>query len=86
MEERANRRSIEAVVVSNKMAKTIVVTVERAFAHPQYKKIIKRNTKYKVHDEKNEAGIGDLVLINETRPLSKGKNFRLVKILKKAGA
>jgi small subunit ribosomal protein S17 len=86
MEAREAKRSIEAVVVSDKMAKTIVVETERSFAHPQYKKTVKRKTKYKVHDEKNEAKAGDLVLISQCRPMSKDKNFRLVEIIKKAGA
>ena len=71
-------------VVSNKMEKSIVVTVERRVPHPIYKKYFKRTSKLTAHDEKREAGIGDLVKIMETRPLSKNKRWRLVEILEKA--
>ncbi len=67
------------VVVSNKMDKSIVVLVEKKFKHPLYKKTIKRSKKYIAHDEHNECEIGDFVQIAECRPLSKHKNFRLVK-------
>lgn len=70
-------------VVSNKCNKTIVVEVERTFKHPLYKKYIKRKNKLMAHDEKNEAKIGDIVEIVETRPLSKRKRWYLYKILKK---
>jgi len=71
------------VVVSNKMDKTIVVKVERRFAHPVYKKVVKTTKKYKVHDEKNECVEGDFIRIQETRPLSKEKRWRLMDIVSK---
>lgn len=70
------------VVASNKMNKTIVVTAERRIAHPIFKKIVRRTSKFYAHDEKQEAQIGDKVLIEETRPLSKLKRWRLVEVLK----
>jgi len=82
--EKKNRRFFTGIVVSDKMDKTIVVRVEKMKKHPLYKKYIKRAKKYKAHDEKNEAKIGDMVLIGETRPLSKTKYFELVKIIEKA--
>ncbi|NMB12504.1 MAG: 30S ribosomal protein S17 [Firmicutes bacterium] len=84
MDERNLRKSRVGMVVSDKMDKTIVVQVERRVKHPLYGRIIKRRTKFKVHDEKNTAGIGDRVRIMETRPLSKEKRWRLVEILEKA--
>jgi len=71
------------VVVSNKMDKTIVVKVERRFAHPVFKKVVKTTKKYKVHDEKNECVEGDFIRIQETRPLSKEKRWRLMDIVSK---
>jgi small subunit ribosomal protein S17 len=71
-------------VVSNKMDKSIVVAVERKIKHPIYGKFIRKTTKFMAHDEKNEAGPGDTVLIMETRPLSKRKRWRLVEIIEKA--
>ncbi|KAB2924558.1 MAG: 30S ribosomal protein S17 [Bacteroidetes bacterium] len=84
MEQRTNRKVRTGKVVANKMQKSIVVATERKVAHPLYKKYFKRTTKYYVHDEKNEAGIGDTVKIMETRPLSKLKRWRLVEIVAKA--
>ncbi|NUN71237.1 MAG: 30S ribosomal protein S17 [Bacteroidetes bacterium] len=84
METRNNRKTRTGKVVSNKMAKSIVVAIERKVAHPLYKKYFKRTTKFYVHDEKNEAGVGDTVKIMETRPLSKLKRWRLVEIVTKA--
>ena len=81
MEQRTNRKVRTGKVVANKMQKSIVVATERKVAHPLYKKYFKRTTKYYVHDEKNEAGIGDTVKIMETRPLSKLKRWRLVEIV-----
>ena len=81
---RNDRKVREGVVVSNKMQKTIVVEVRDKSKHPLYKKTMNKTKKYKVHDENNEAGIGDMVEIEETRPLSKDKYFRLVKIVEKA--
>ena len=74
-------RTREGMVVSNKMQKTIIVEVTRLTEHPQFKKIIKRKVRYAAHDEKNEAKAGDKVRIQETRPLSKTKRWRLVKVL-----
>jgi small subunit ribosomal protein S17 len=71
-------------VVSDKMDKTIVIEVEDRVKHPLYAKVIRRTTKVKAHDEQNSAGVGDLVVIMETRPLSATKRFRLVEILEKA--
>ncbi len=81
--ERGIRKTRVGVVVSDKMDKTTVVAVERPVKHPMYKKYIKRTTKFKVHDEKNECQIGDTVRIMETRPLSKTKRWRVVEILEK---
>jgi small subunit ribosomal protein S17 len=84
MSERSFRKTRTGVVVSDKMDKTIVVAIETRVAHPLYKKIVKRTYKLKAHDENNECGIGDKVLVMETRPLSKEKRWRLVKIVEKA--
>ena len=84
MVERNLRKTRIGRVVSDKMDKTIVVAIEDSVKHPLYKKIIKRTVKFKAHDENNECGIGDRVEIMETRPLSKDKNWRLVRILEKA--
>jgi small subunit ribosomal protein S17 len=83
-ETRGYRKTRRGYVVSDKMDKTIVVEVEDRVMHPLYKKVIRRSTKVKAHDETNSAGIGDLVVINETRPLSATKNWRLVEIVEKA--
>ncbi len=82
--ERNLRKHLVGVVVSDKMDKTVVVAVRDSVQHPLYKKILKRTKKYKVHDENNEAGVGDRVEIMETRKLSKDVNWRLVKIVEKA--
>ena len=82
--ERNLRKTRVGVVVSDKMDKTIVVAVKDSVQHPLYKKIMKRTVKFKAHDEKNECGIGDTVLIAETRHLSKDKCWRLVEIIEKA--
>ena len=81
--ERNLRKERQGVVVSNKMDKTVVVAVERKEKHPLYGKFVKKTTKFVAHDEKNECGEGDTVLIMETRPLSKTKNWRLVEIIEK---
>ena len=81
---RNNRKVRVGIVVSDKMQKTIVVAVRDKTKHPLYKKTINRTTKFKAHDENNEAGIGDIVEIIETRPLSKDKCFRLNRIVEKA--
>ena len=78
------RKTRVGKVVSDKMDKTIVVTVETRVQHPLYKKIIKRTYKLKAHDENNECGIGDRVKVMETRPMSKDKRWRLVEIIEKA--
>ena len=82
--ERALRKTRVGLVVSDKMDKTIVVAVQDSVKHPLYGKIVKRTVKLKAHDEKNECGIGDKVEIMETRPLSKDKNWRLLRIIEKA--
>lgn len=82
--ERNNRKVREGVVVSDKMDKTIVVVEETMKLHKLYKKRVKFSRRYKAHDEHNECGIGDKVRIMETRPLSKDKNWRLVKVIEKA--
>ena len=82
--ERNLRKTRVGVVVSDKMDKTIVVAVKDSVQHPLYKKIMKRTVKFKAHDENNECGVGDRVMIMETRPLSKDKRWRLVKIVEKA--
>jgi small subunit ribosomal protein S17 len=82
--ERNFRKERVGKVVSNKMQKTITVTVDRKVKHPIYGKFVNKTTKFKAHDEKNEAGIGDTVRIMETRPLSKDKRWRLVEIVEKA--
>ena len=82
--ERNLRKTRTGVVVSDKMDKTIVVAVKDNVKHPLYKKIMKRTVKVKAHDENNECGGGERVLIMETRPLSKDKRWRLVKIVEKA--
>lgn len=80
---RTRRKEKIGFVTSNKMTKTIVVSVERQIKHPKYGKFIKRTSKFMAHDEKNEANIGDKVRIVETRPLSKNKCWRLVEIIEK---
>jgi small subunit ribosomal protein S17 len=82
--ERALRKTRVGIVVSDKMDKTIVVAIRDNVKHPLYKKIIKRTVRFKAHDENNIAKIGDKVMIMETRPLSKDKNWRLVEIIEKA--
>ena len=82
--ERNLRKTKQGKVVSNKMDKTIVVAVETKVRHPLYGKTVNRTTKFKVHDENNEAQINDRVSIMETRPLSKDKRWRLVEIVEKA--
>ena len=82
--ERNERKSRVGLVISNKMNKTITVTVQRKKKHPIYGKFVKQTKKFHAHDEKNEAGEGDTVRIAETRPLSKTKRWRLVEIIEKA--
>ena len=82
--ERNLRKTRVGKVTSDKMDKTITVSIEDHVKHPLYKKIVKRTYKLKAHDEKNEAGVGDRVRVMETRPLSKDKRWRLVEIVEKA--
>ena len=84
--ETATPHSVTGRVVSNKMKKTIVVSVDRQFIHPKYGKRLKRSTKLHAHDEKSECGIGDLVTIQECRRLSATKHWMLVKVVQKAPA
>ena len=83
-ENRAFRKTRIGQVVSDKMDKTIVVAIEDSVRHPLYKKTMKRTYKLKAHDENNECGVGDTVEVMETRPLSKDKRWRLVRIIEKA--
>ena len=84
MEQRGYRKTRVGVVVSDKMDKTAVVAIKTKVRHPLYGKMVNRTTKFKAHDEENRCGIGDTVLIMETRPLSKDKHWRLVEIIEKA--
>jgi len=84
MEERGSRKEIVGKVIKNKMDKSIVVTIERKVMHPKYGKFIKLTSKFVAHDEKNECSVGDLVQLMETRPLSKLKRWRLIRIVEKA--
>lgn len=82
--ERNSRKERIGKVVSNKMQKSITIAIDRKVKHPIYGKFMKKTTKLMAHDEKNEAGIGDVVRIMETRPLSKNKRWRLVEVVEKA--
>ena len=82
--ERKSRKTRIGIVASNKMTKTVTVTVERKVKHPIYGKFLKKSTKFMAHDEEQTAGIGDTVRIMETRPLSKNKRWRLVEVIEKA--
>jgi len=82
--KRGNRKERVGDVISSKMAKTIVVRVERRFPHPQFKKVVTAYKKFYAHDEKAEAKVGDIVRIEETRPLSKLKRWRLVAVVEKS--
>ena len=84
MTERNLRKSRIGLVTSDKMDKTITVSVERRLKHPIYGKFVKKTNKFHAHDEKNECGVGDKVRIMETRPISKSKRWRLVEIIEKA--
>jgi small subunit ribosomal protein S17 len=83
-EQRSDRKVREGLVVSDKMDKTVVVAVEDRFKHALYGKVVRRTSKLKAHDEQNSCGIGDRVLLMETRPLSATKRWRVVEILEKA--
>ena len=84
MEERGRRKSKIGSVVSNKMDKSIVVSVERLVRHPLYRKYFRKTSKFMAHDQENQCQIGDTVKIVETRPLSKLKRWRLVEVIEKA--
>ncbi|TKV58668.1 30S ribosomal protein S17 [Nakamurella flava] len=84
VDSRGERKQREGLVVSDKMEKTIVVELEDRVKHPRYSKVIRRTTKVKAHDEEGVAGIGDRVLLAETRPQSATKRWRLVRVLEKA--
>ena len=81
---RGFRKTREGIVLSDKMDKTVVVKVEDKYKHPVYGKVVSRSSKLKAHDESNECGVGDRVLLMETRPLSATKRWRVVEILEKA--
>ena len=82
--DRTSRKTRIGLVVSDKMMKTVVVSIERRVQHPVYSKMVRRTTKLKAHDEQNEAKTGDTVRIMETRPLSKDKRWRVVEIIERA--
>jgi small subunit ribosomal protein S17 len=84
MNTRGLRKERSGVVVSGRMQKTVVVSLERTVMHPKYQKYLKRRTRIKAHDEKNECRVGDRVLIVECRPLSRDKRWRVSKILERA--
>jgi small subunit ribosomal protein S17 len=84
MEKRNLRKERVGIVTSDKMQKSIVVSVERKVKHTKYGKFVKKTTKFVAHDENNDCNIGDMVKIMETRPLSKSKNWRLVEIIERA--
>ena len=86
MAERGLRKERPGVVLSNRMKKTVVVSVERTVLHPEYKKYLKRRAKVKAHDEKDECQVGDRVLLVESRPLSRDKRWRVSRILERAVA
>jgi small subunit ribosomal protein S17 len=81
---RGHRKERLGRVISSKMAKTIIVQVQRRFQHPTYKKVVNAYAKFYAHDEKSEAKVGDLVLIQETRPLSKLKRWRLTQVVERS--
>ena len=81
MDDQAKKKTMMGVVVSSKMDKTVVVKVERRFAHPVFKKVVKTTKKYKVHDERNECVEGEFIRIQESRPLSKQKRWRLMSVV-----
>ncbi|PLY16978.1 MAG: 30S ribosomal protein S17 [Sedimenticola sp.] len=83
-EQTSSNRTLQGRVVSDKMDKTITILVERRVKHPIYGKFVRRSTKVHAHDETNECGVGDVVMVEQCRPLSKSKTWRLVKVLEKA--
>ena len=84
MDQRGNKRTIKGVVDSDTMDKTVVVKTERLVKHTGFRKYVRQHQKYKAHDERNECGVGDTVLIVESRPLSRDKRWRVREILEKA--
>ena len=86
MTTETSQKTLQGVVTSNKMQKSITVMIERRVKHPLYGKIIKRSTKLSVHDEANECGIGDTVLIEQCAPISKNKSWKLVSVVEKSTA
>jgi small subunit ribosomal protein S17 len=84
MGESNKRKSFIGRVISDKMDKTVVLAVTRRIAHSRYNKVVKRTTKYKAHDEKNECKVGDMVRVIETRPISKDKRWKVLEIIEKA--
>ena len=84
MGESNKRKSFIGRVISDKMDKTVVLAVTRRIAHSRYNKVVKRTTKYKAHDEKNECKVGDVVRVIETRPISKDKRWKVLEIVEKA--
>ena len=84
MENRGYRKTRTGIVTSDKMDKTVVVSIKTKVRHPLYGKMVNRTRKFKAHDENNECGVGDVVKIMETRPLSKDKRWRVVEIIEKA--
>ena len=86
MTSETSQKTLQGVVTSNKMEKSVTVMIERRVKHPLYGKIIKRSTKLSVHDEANECGIGDTVLIEQCAPISKNKSWKLVSVVEKSTA
>jgi small subunit ribosomal protein S17 len=84
-EQQSSNRTLQGRVISNKMDKTITVLVERQVQHPIYGKFIRRSTKVHAHDENNACGPGDMVVVEQCRPLSKTKTWRLVRVVERAG-
>ena len=84
MGEAKKRKTYIGRVISDKMDKTVVLAVTRRIAHSRYNKVVKRTTKYKAHDEKNECKVGDMVRVIETRPISKDKRWKVLEIIEKA--
>jgi small subunit ribosomal protein S17 len=84
MSEQKQKRTLEGLVVSDKMDKTVVVSVQRLTPHPLYGRVLRRSNKYKAHDEANDAHTGDRVVITECRPISKDKSWRVVKVIERA--
>ncbi len=79
------KRTRIAEVIKNRMDKTVVVAVKKTFMHPTYKKVIRRASRFKAHDERNECLIGDRVLIQETRPISRDKHWRVIEVVRRSG-